>query len=220
VFPLAHLFQQTEDVLRLATLKALEGTVLFVVLVRERNDVVLDLTQHCRTNIEGDLELVVRSTVIILIAEIGDLQFDLAELGDDIVEAVAKDGILLMLEDLQVELLKEFILSLDQLLLADTEQNGNLRGEPPEFFILDHSRTLRIVLLPQAEAVFELEDVDGVIFDLVIVVVGTGHSGDEEVQHQQDHDDVEAQEIGICHPCTASHGAVMSSIRFIHYVIA
>jgi hypothetical protein len=179
VLPLTHLLQQPEDILSLAALETFEGLVLLVIIIREGDDIIFDLAQHGGTDIEGDLELSPGGSFLVFVAQIGDLQLYLAELGDDIMEAVAEDRVLLVLVNLQVQLLEELVFSLDELLLADAEEDGNLRGQPPELLVLDHAGALGVVLLPETEAVLELEDINRIIFNLVVVVVGAGHSGDE-----------------------------------------
>jgi hypothetical protein len=57
-----------------------------------------------------------------------------------------------------------------------------------------------VVLLPAAEAVLELEDVDRVVLYFVVVVVGGGHGGDEKVHQHEHHGDVEGEEVGPSHP--------------------
>lgn len=126
MFPLTHLFEQAEDVLGLSTFQSFEWMILFIVLIRERNDVIFDFAQHGRIDIKGNLKLIARGSMVVIIAQIGDLQLDLTEFGDDIVKAIAEDWIVFMLIDLQVQLLKKFVFSFDELLLADAEKNGDL----------------------------------------------------------------------------------------------
>lgn len=127
MLPLSHLLQQAEDVLSLATLETFEGAVFFIVLIREGNDVVLDFPEHSRTYIKGNFELVAfGGAMVFFTAQVGDLQFYLTELGDHIVETVAENRVLAMLEYLEVQFLKKLVLSLYELLLAYTKQNGNL----------------------------------------------------------------------------------------------
>ena len=102
MLPLTHLFQQTENVLGLTALIALEWTVILIVLLREWNNVILDLTQHGRADVERDLKLFVWCIFVIFASQIGDLELDFAKFGNDIVETITKDWILLMLINLKV----------------------------------------------------------------------------------------------------------------------
>lgn len=94
-------------------------------MVGEGSAEIFDLFQHCRADVELDVDFTV--DLLLFGAEVGHLQFDLAELGDDVMEAVAQNGLVLLLEDLKIQLLKKFILSLYQFLLADPEQNSYFR---------------------------------------------------------------------------------------------
>lgn len=83
--------------------------ILTIVLIRERNDIVLDLFESTRTYVKRYLILII---FLILLVIVGNLQLNFAELGNDIVKAIAKHWVGLMLVDLQVELLEEFVLPL------------------------------------------------------------------------------------------------------------
>jgi hypothetical protein len=126
VLPLTHLFQQTENVLRLAALITFERTVILIVLFWKWNYVIFYLAQYSRTDIERNLKLFIWSSIIVVVSQICDLQLDFAEFSNNIVETVAKDWILLMLIYLEVQLLEELVLSFNQFFLANAEQNGNL----------------------------------------------------------------------------------------------
>lgn len=65
-----------------------------------------------------------------------------------------------MLIDLKVQFFEKFILPFDEFLFAYAEENGDLRSEPPKLFILNNSCPLRIILLPETQTIFELEDVN------------------------------------------------------------
>ncbi len=83
--------------------------ILTVVLIRERNDIVLNLFESTRTYVKRYLILII---FLILLVIVGNLELNFAELGNDIVKAIAKHRVGLMLVDLQVELLEEFVLPL------------------------------------------------------------------------------------------------------------
>lgn len=75
-------------------------------------------------------------------------------------EAIAEHWVALVLVNLEVQLFEELVLPLDEFLFADAEENGDLGGQPPKLLVLDNSCPLGIVLLPETQAIFELEDVD------------------------------------------------------------
>ena len=75
-------------------------------------------------------------------------------------EAIAKHGVAFVLVNLKVQFFEELVLPLDEFLFADAEEDGNLRCQPPKLFVLDYSCSFGIILLPETQAVFELEDVD------------------------------------------------------------
>lgn len=64
-------------------------------------------------------------------------------------KAVAKNGIALILVDLEIEFLEELIFPLYELLFADAEQDCDLGCQSPKLFVLDHSGGMRVVFLPK-----------------------------------------------------------------------
>lgn len=161
MLPLPHFLEQSEDVLGLCAFVAVEGLAVGIVLIGEGDDVVLDLLLHVRVDIEGYLELtVLRSALVLLRAQVGYLQLYLAEFRNHVVEAIAEDRVAFVLVNLEVQFFEELVLPLDELLLANAEENGYLGSQPPELFVLDDSCALGIVLLPETQAILEVEDVD------------------------------------------------------------
>jgi hypothetical protein len=110
---------------------------------------------------------------------------------------------------LQVQFLEKLVLPLNELLFAYAEQNSYLGGQPPEFFIVDDPGGMRVVFLPSTEAVLQLEDVDRVILDLVIVVVGRGHGGDQQIHDEEHHGEMEAEEVRPGHPSAATIASIL-----------
>ncbi|CAM6000128.1 unnamed protein product [Sphagnum balticum] len=45
--------------------------------------------------------------------------------------------------------------------------------------------------------------------------VGAGHSGDEEIENKQHHNDVEAEEVGVSEPGAAAHSLILESISCV-----
>lgn len=158
MLPVPQLLEQPKYIFRLRTLILFEGVILGVQAIREGRDEVLDFLQHCRTDIKLDIDPGI--LLLLLRDQVGHLQLDLAELGYHVVESVAKDWVVLLLVDLEVQLLEELVLSFYQLLLADAEENCYLGGQAPELFVVHNATRMGVVLLPEVEAVLELEDVD------------------------------------------------------------
>lgn len=88
-------------------------------MVGERGAEIFDFLQNGRTDVKLNLNFAV--SILSPGAEVGDLQFDLAELGDNIMETIAQDRLILFLKDLEIEFLKKFVFPFYQLLLADPE---------------------------------------------------------------------------------------------------
>ena len=212
MFPLSQFFQEAEDVLCLPTLVLLERTVVAVKLLRKRSYIVFDLLEDHWVYIELDVDL----TILLLFGtQVGHLQFDFAEFGNDIMEPIAEYRVVLGLVDRKVEFLEKFVFALDQFFFADAEEDGDLGSQSPELFVLDYSCRLRVILLPEINTVFKLENVDRVVLNLVVVIIRTGHCRNQQVHHQEHHCHMKTHKIWPCHPTPTSLTSIQAGFLLI-----
>ena len=86
MLPLPEFFEQSEYVLSLTAFILFEGFIVGVEFLGERGDVIFYLLQDDRANIELDVDLAI---LLVFGAKVGHLQLDFAELGNNVMEAIA-----------------------------------------------------------------------------------------------------------------------------------
>ena len=111
MFPMSQFFEKTKNVLRFCTFILFERMVITVKMVRERGNEIFDLFEDSCTDIKLNLD-----SCIFLFSfrdQVCHLKLNFTEFGDDIMESVTKNRIMLLLINLKVKFLEKFVFSFD-----------------------------------------------------------------------------------------------------------